>query len=55
LLFAVLRRRLGLVSILEGAVVALVEPPVALDGDPHEVHHVEHEPEVRMARLSREV
>src|SRR5690606_40268425 len=34
LLLAELGERLGLVLALERAVVALVEPPVALDGDP---------------------
>src|SRR5690606_10566115 len=41
LLFAELLAGLGLVLALEGAVVALVETPGAVDGDPEEVRHVQ--------------
>ena len=45
LLGAVDRRGLGLVEALEGAVVALVQPPGAFDRHPHLVHLVEHDPQ----------
>jgi hypothetical protein len=41
----VLRGGLGLVQALEGPVVALVEPPAAVHGDPHQVEPVEGQPE----------
>jgi hypothetical protein len=41
----VARHGLRFVEALQRAVVAFVEPPVALHRDPHPVHRVEHDPE----------
>src|SRR6185503_433072 len=41
---AVLRRRLGLVQALQGAVVTLIETPASLDGNPQKVELVERNP-----------
>ena len=40
-----LRDRLRLVETLQRAVVTLVQAPAALDGQPHQVHLVEDDPE----------
>ena len=45
LVLAELGGGLRLVQPLKGAVVALVEPPVVADREPHQVHLVEHDPE----------
>src|SRR5690606_4908557 len=45
LLRAVLRRRFGLVEALQRAVMALAQAPMALDGDPHQLHLVEDQPQ----------
>ncbi len=45
LCLAVLLDRLRLVESLQGAVVPLVEPPRALDGNPHAIHLVEQDPQ----------
>src|SRR5690606_24724262 len=45
LLLAMTRRGLRLVESLQRAVMALVEPPMPLDGDPREIHLVEDQPQ----------
>ena len=43
--FAELLRRLGFVQPLQGAVMPLVQSPIPVDGDPHQIHLVEQDPQ----------
>src|SRR5208337_2768392 len=45
LLLAILRCRFSFVEALQRPIMSFVQPPVALNGNPHEVHLVQHAPQ----------